>query len=371
MTKLNSSVAFKRDVTKKLLEILDYSVDRECSDIHLSSEREIRIRVFGRLEVIGGDQFFLSDADFDVIVRSLLSEVEYQLYQTGQEIDFSFKYKDRGVFRVNLFKQYKGSSMALRMLNAEIPQFDSLHLPEILKTACTYPSGIVLVTGPTGSGKSTTLASLIQRINDTEKEHILTLEDPIEYRFKESKSYINQRELNSHFISFSKALKAALREDPDIILVGEMRDMETIELALTAAETGHLVFSTLHTNSAAKTIDRIISAFPADKQQQVRSQLSETLKMVVAQKLCKTTDGKRRAALEILINSPAVGNLIREDKLHQIPSVIQTNKKLGMLSLYQSLYDLFAQGLITEEEALSHSMNKEQMKSLLRTPKVA
>lgn len=276
------------------------------------------------------------------------------------EIDFSFAIFGLSRFRVNAFKQRGSIAIVIRIVNENIPTLEELGHPPVLKTLAAQARGLVLVTGPTGSGKSTTLAAMINLINQERSCHILTLEDPIEYLHKHNKSIVNQREMHSDTKSFTIALRAALREDPDVILVGEMRDPETIATAITAAETGHLVFATLHTGSAAQTIDRIIDAFPAHQQQQIRVQLSVTLQGIVAQQLLPRMNGKGRiAALEILIATPAVRNIIREGKTHQLTSVIQTGLKFGMQPMDIALRDLYRRGNISYEEAMTHAIDQE------------
>jgi twitching motility protein PilT len=285
---------------------------------------------------------------------------QQEYFKEHGEIDFSFAIPGLSRFRVNAFRQRGSTAIVTRVVNENLPTLEELGHPPILKTLATQARGLVLVTGPTGSGKSTTLAAMINLINQERSCHILTLEDPIEYLHKHNKSIVNQREMHSDTASFTIALRAALREDPDVILVGEMRDPETIATAITAAETGHLVFATLHTGSAAQTIDRIIDAFPAHQQQQIRIQLSVTLQGIVAQQLLPRIDKKGRiAALEILISTPAVRNLIREGKTHQLTSVIQTGAKFGMQPMDIALRDLYRRGNISYEEALAHAIDVE------------
>lgn len=276
------------------------------------------------------------------------------------EIDFSFAIFGLSRFRVNAFKQRGSTAIVIRTVNEKIPTLEELGHPAVLRTLASQARGLVLVTGPTGSGKSTTLAAMINLINQERPCHILTVEDPIEYLHKHCKSIVNQREMHSDTKSFSIALRAALREDPDVILVGEMRDPETIATAITAAETGHLVFATLHTGSAAQTIDRIIDSFPAHQQQQIRIQLSVTLQGIVAQQLLPRMDKKGRiAALEVLIATPAVRNIIREGKTHQLTSVIQTGAKFGMQPMDMALRDLYRRGIVSYDEAVAHAIDEE------------
>lgn len=283
------------------------------------------------------------------------------------EIDFSYSSPGIGRFRVNAYKQRGSYGMALRVIPLTIPTMESLGLPKVISDIARLPRGLVLVTGPTGSGKSTTLASMIDQINRERACHILTLEDPLEYLHKHKKAMVNQREIGSDSASFASALRGALREDPDVILVGEMRDLETIGIAITAAETGHLVLSTLHTNGAAKTIDRVIDVFPPHQQQQIRVQLASVIQAIVSQQLLPRSDGKGRVgAYEIMIATPAIRNLIREDKIHQIDTSIQTGAKLQMQTMDSSLIDLYTRGLILKDVALTQAINPEDMKKYVR-----
>ena len=296
----------------------------------------------------------LEQAEVHGMVYDIMSDSQRADFEKYMEIDFSFDIPGLSRFRVNAFNQQRGTGAVFRTIPSKILTLEDLKAPPILKNLSMMPQGIVLVTGPTGSGKSTTLAAMVDYINSTQPSHILTVEDPIEFVHTSQRSLINQRELGRNTMSFANALKSALREDPDVILVGEMRDLETISLALTAAETGHLVFGTLHTSSAAKTIDRIIDVFPAAEKEMVRSMLSESLRGIVSQTLCKTSDGKGRvAAHEIMIGTPAVRNLIREGKIAQMYSAIQTGTKEGMITLDQTLTKLVAERKITSSEARS------------------
>ena len=274
-------------------------------------------------------------------------------------MDFSFKVSGLGVFRANVFLQRHGWAAVFRALTEKAPTLAQLHLPPVIQAGCGYANGLILVTGPTGSGKSTTLAAMVNHINENERGHILTLEDPIEFYHDSKRCMVNQRQLGTHFGTFSEALKASLREDPDVILVGEMRDPETIALAVTAAETGHLVFATLHTNSAAKTVDRMVDSFPGDEQPQIRAMLSESLRMVVSQRLVKTADGQGRMAFhDILVNTPAVSNLIREGKTHQLSSVMQTGRKNGMMVMDSAILEAARAGKITPQDAWENANDK-------------
>jgi len=300
----------------------------------------------------------LTVSDLQSLLFEILTAEQKEKYESTSDLDFAYEVPGLARFRGNLFQQHRGPGAVFRVIPSKIPSADDLNLPPAIREFTRLNKGLVLVTGPTGSGKSTTLAAMIDLINETRGEHILTIEDPIEFVHPIKKALINQREVGPHTQSFASALKAALREDPDVILVGEMRDRETISLALTAAETGHLVFGTLHTNSAHKTVDRIIDSFPADQQDQVRSMLSESLRGVVAQQLLRKKGKGRVAAHEILVGTPAIGNLIREAKTFQIPSSIQTGKQHGMIQMDQSIQTHLQAGLIDPEEAYAKSHDK-------------
>jgi len=327
-------------------ELLRETADLGASDLHLSAGLPPLMRIHG--DLTRTEHPALSAAGVTALVNSIMSEEQRQTFQAEHEIDFACEVPGKGRFRVNAFVQSRGPGAVLRTIPTAIPSLESLNLPPVLKELCTRERGLVLVTGPTGSGKSTTLAAMVDLINQTWDAHILTVEDPIEFVHPPKRCLVNQREVGPHTRSFSNALRSALREDPDVILVGELRDLETMSLALTAAETGHLVFGTLHTSSAPKTIDRIIDVFPAGQQNQIRTMVSESLEAVVAQTLVKRKGGGRIAACEILIGAPAVRNLIREGKLHQIPSIMQTSQRLGMQTLDLALADLMKRGLIEQ-----------------------
>src|SRR5438552_10781570 len=299
----------------------------------------------------------LSRDEVHTMAFDVMNDAQRRIFQEKLDIDFSFELGDIARFRVNVFLTRRGEAAVFRVIPSDIVTLDQLAMPPILKDLCGRERGLVLVTGPTGCGKSTTLAAMIHHINDNEDVTIITIEDPIEFVHDSRKSLVNQREVGLHTQSFANALRGALREDPDVILVGEMRDLETISLALTAAETGQLVFATLHTSSAPKSVDRIIDAFPTAQQNQVRTMFSESLQAVITQSLCKKKGGGRIAACEILMGVPAVRNLIREAKIHQLPSVMQTGQKQGMQTLDMALQDLVARGLITREEAQQKSSN--------------
>jgi twitching motility protein PilT len=341
--------------TMEITQLLTFAVNEGASDVHLSSGEPPMLRIHGDVKRL--DYAPLTRDEVHNMAFDVMSDLHRRLFQERLDIDFSFELGDVARFRVNVFMQRKGEGVVFRAIPTKVVTLDELGMPPILKEVCKKERGLVLCTGPTGSGKSTTLAAMVDYINSNWECHILTVEDPIEFVHGPKKSLINQREVGPHTQSFANALRSALREDPDVILVGEMRDLETISLALTAAETGHLVFGTLHTSSAPKTVDRIIDAFPAGQQNQVRAMFSESLEAIVTQTLCKKKGGGRLAACEILVGVPAVRNLIREGKIHQIPSTMQTGQRLGMQTLDMSLQDLFARGLISKEEAALKSTN--------------
>jgi twitching motility protein PilT len=346
-------------------ELLKRTVEREASDLHISAGSEPVMRVNGHLERLPNTPKMEPDDIRTLIYRILSTEQQKQL-ETKRQFDFSYSIPGLARFRVNAYFQRTSVGAAFRQIPARIKTLEELGLPERLYELADKPRGLVLVTGPTGSGKSTTLASLIDRINSTRHDHILTIEDPIEFLHHHRSCIVNQREIGEDATSFSEGLRAALRQDPDVILVGEMRDLETIATALTAAETGHLVFATLHTQSAPQTIDRVIDVFPAEQQGQVRVQLAATLQGVVTQNLVPTADGSARtAALEILMPDDAVRNLIRQAKIEQIYSVMQTSSSRGMLTMEQSLADLALRHVITPEVAYSRSTRPEQLQGLL------
>lgn len=340
----------------KLFQILQ---QQGGSDLHLSPGNPPMIRASGQLRS-AIDQI-LSHEQYRALLYEIMDEEQRQRFEEDHDLDFAYEVAALNArFRANIFMGRLGISAVFRIIPAEILTVEQLGLPETVLKLTDYKKGLILVTGPTGSGKSTTLAAMIDHINRNRNEHILTVEDPIEFVHKSLKSLINQREVGVHTQSFSSALKAALREDPDIILVGEMRDLETIELAITAAETGHLVFGTLHTSSAAKTVDRLVNVFPTTQQEQIRTMLAESLQGVVAQQLLRTVDGKRCAALEILKVNAAAANLIREGKTFQLPSIIQTGRRDGMQLMDQALQELLDAKRITAEEACLYAVNKNQ-----------
>lgn len=339
-------------------DLLAFSVKNKASDLHLSAGLPPMIRVHGDIRKINLPALTATEAHD--MVYDIMSDAQRKVYEETLECDFSFEIQNLARFRVNAFNQNRGAGAVFRTIPSVILTLEQLNCPPIFKEIADTPRGLCLVTGPTGSGKSTTLAAMIDYINDKEFAHILTIEDPIEFVHASKKCLINQREVGPHTLSFNNALRSALREDPDVILVGELRDLETIRLALTAAETGHMVFGTLHTSSAAKTVDRIIDVFPAAEKEMVRSMLSESLRAVISQTLCKTKDGQGRvAAHEIMIGTPAIRNLIRENKIPQMYSAIQTGQNVGMQTLDQNLQDLVKRNLISANEARGKAANKD------------
>lgn len=331
-----------------IMELLAFATKESASDVHISSGEPPMIRIHGDMRKI--DMPPLMREDVHTVLYNILNDQQRKAYEEHYELDFAIAITGVGRFRVNAFLQNRGESIVFRTIPEKIPLLEQLNMPPIVAELTKKEKGLILLTGPTGSGKSTTLAAMLDLINREYKCHILTIEDPIEFVHKSKNSLVNQRELGSNTHSFANALRSALREDPDVILVGEMRDLETISLALTAAETGHLVLATLHTSSAPKTIDRIIDVFPAEQQQQIRTMLSESLQAVIAQQLIKRKEGLGRiAALEIMIGTPAVRNLIRENKIAQIPSALQTGRQHGMQTMDQALLDLCRNSLVSKE----------------------
>ena len=340
-----------------IAELLAFSVKHEASDLHLSAGLPPMIRVDGDIRRINVPA--LEHKVVHGLVYDIMNDKQRKDYEEFLETDFSFEIPGLARFRVNAFNQDRGAGAVFRTIPSKVLTLEDLGCPDTFKNIVNVPRGLVLVTGPTGSGKSTTLAAMMDYKNDSEYAHILTIEDPIEFVHTSKKCLINQREVHRDTLGFAEALRSALREDPDIILVGELRDLETIRLALTAAETGHLVFGTLHTSSAAKTIDRIIDVFPAGEKGMVRSMLSESLRAVIAQTLMKKIGGGRTAAWEIMVGTPAIRNLIREDKVAQMYSAIQTGQAHGMQTLDQHLQELVKRGMISRLDAQSKAINKE------------
>ena len=341
-----------------ITELLAFSVQHKASDLHLSAGVPPLIRVDGDVRRLNIPP--LTHKDVHALVYDIMTDKQRKEYEERLESDFSFEVPGLARFRVNAFVQNRGAAAVFRTIPSEVLSLDDLGAPEVFRTIADNPRGLVLVTGPTGSGKSTTLAAMVDYINTGRHEHILTIEDPIEFVHHNKLCLVNQQEVHRDTLSFSNALRSALREDPDVILVGELRDLETIRLAMTAAETGHLVFGTLHTSSAAKTVDRIIDVFPAAEKDMVRTMLSESVRAVIAQTLIKTKDGTGRAAAhEIMIATPAIRNLIREAKVPQMYSAIQTGQQLGMQTLDQCMTDLVRKNVISSAEARTRAVNKD------------
>jgi twitching motility protein PilT len=339
--------------------------EQGASDLHLSTGSPPIIRLHGDMNQTNFKP--LSHEETKAILFEILTEKQRAIFDEKKDLDFAYEISGLARFRGNIFMQHKGISAVFRIIPSTILSADDLNLPEGVRKLTTLKKGLILVTGPTGSGKSTTLAAMIDLINSTRQDHIITLEDPLEFIHESKMSLVNQRQIGEHTEGFSSALRAALREDPDVILVGEMRDLETISLAISAAETGHLVFGTLHTNTAPKTVDRIIDVFPTDQQAQIRAMLSESLKGVICQQLLKKADGNGRvAAHEIMIGTPAVANLIREGKTFQVPSIMQTAKKEGMQLLDQHLLDLLKTRTVSPEEAYRCCHDKKQFEHYLQ-----
>jgi len=344
-----------------IADLLTFVVKNKASDLHLSAGLSPMIRVNGELRRVNLP--IINHDDMRKMIYTIMSEDQRRFYEENLECDFSFSIAQIARFRTSVFVQQRGIGAVFRVIPSDILSLEALKAPDIFKEIALQPRGLVLVTGATGSGKSTTLAAMVNYINENIRGHILTVEDPIEFVYEPKKCLITQREVGPHTFSFANALRSALREDPDIILIGEMRDLETIRLALTAAETGHLVFGTLHTSSAAKTVDRIVEVFPGDEKEMMRSLLSESLRAVISQTLLKTKDGAGRvAAHEVMIGTPAIRNLIRENKIAQMYSAIQTGGQLGMQTLDANLQDLVRNNIVTVEEARTKAANKDAIR---------
>jgi twitching motility protein PilT len=350
-------------------QYLQLGIEYECSDIHLATASEPYWRRNGTLCPIWPEAEKLTAQDTIRLVEAFLSPKEKKILEERGDVDFAYA-TPMGRFRASVVKQRLGYDMVFRIINTNIRTIDELGLPAVARTLTQYHNGLVLVTGSVGCGKSTTLAALVDEVNKSREDHIITLEDPIEYVFHSQECHVNQREIHSHTESFASALRAALREDPDVIMVGEMRDLETISLAITASETGHLVLGTLHTGSAPRTLDRVLDVFPTDQRDQIRIMVSESLRGIISQQLVPRADGTGRVlALEVLVNTPAVANCIREGKTFMLPGIMQTGKNLGMRLMDDSLRALYNDGLITAEECLSRSEDKTVMRSFLETGK--
>jgi len=349
----------------QLEELLELTIEEEASDLHLSFNHEPTLRIAGSLIPLAKSKK-LSSADLIGLAQALLQNDQYQRLLREKEIDFSFNFKDKARFRINIFFQRGEISIALRLVPTKIKTIKELNLPPVLHEFTKATQGFVVITGPSSQGKSTTLAALIDEINHIRTDHIVTIEDPIEYLFKNDKSIVDQREVYQDTLSFARALKSTFRQDPDVIMVGEMRDPETMATTITAAETGHLVFATLHTNSASQTIHRIVDSFPSGQQDQVRAQLSGSLLGVVSQRLIPRLSGGLIPACEVMTATPAVANLIRENKIHELPLVIETSAEKGMISLNRALANLIKDKEISLENALSFSLNPAELKMLIR-----
>jgi twitching motility protein PilT len=343
-----------------ITQLLQFACQQDASDLHISAGEPPMVRVHGDVKRIKAPA--LTSEQTHAMIYDIMGDSQRKVFEEKSDIDFSMALGEVARFRVNVFRQNRGVGAVFRKIPTKILSLEELNMPQILADISRKEKGLVLVTGPTGSGKSTTLAAMIDLINNELEGHILTIEDPIEFVHNSKKSLVNQREVGPHTHSFSNALRAALREDPDIVLVGEMRDLETIQLALTAAETGHLVFGTLHTSSAPKTVDRVIDVFPPNQQAQVRAMFAESIQAIITQTLCKKVGGGRVASLEILLGTTAVRNLIREGKIHQIPGVMQTSQNVGMQTLEMHLRELVDRGLITRELAIEKTGNPDMFK---------
>ncbi len=351
-----------------LRELLEHMVKMGASDLHLTVGAPPVVRVDGRLQRLSG-QDLLTSEQIKKLAYSMLNEKQKLKFEQNSELDFSFGIEQMSRFRCNMFMQRGNVAVAIRQIPYNIKTFDELGLPKVIAEFSKLPRGLVLVTGPTGSGKSTTLAAIIDKVNKERPVHIITVEDPIEYLHRHQMALVNQREVYSDTQSFSAALKYALREDPDVVLIGEMRDLETIEAALSISETGHLAFATLHTNSCAETINRIVDVFPTNQQEQIRVALSFSLQAVVSQTLIPKVGGGRVMAMEVMVATPAIRAIIRDDKVHQVYSMIQAGQKFGMKTMNQSLAELYTSGRITINDAMSYSHNTQELSEMLNRQK--
>ena len=349
---------------------LEFLIESGASDLHLCSGTVPMVRLDGEMRKLNGTEEF-SNEEAQKIIEEFMPERNKKEFWECYDTDFAYELPGTGRFRVNVFMDNNGIGTVIRQIPVKVWSADDLNLPKSVRDFCYLSKGLVVVTGPTGSGKSTTLAAMIDLINAERTDHIITIEDPVEFVHQNKNCLVNHRQVHKHTQSFKRALRAALREDPDIVLVGEMRDLETVEIAIETAETGHLVFGTLHTNTAPSTVDRIIDQFPADRQDQIRTMLSNSLKGVIAQTLLKKEGGGRVAGLEVLVVNSGVANIIREGKTHQIPSMMQTGKKLGMQTLNESLFELVEKGTVTVEEAHFRAVDKADFENMLITRGVA
>jgi len=349
-------------------EYLKIGAEYDCSDIHLGTAFPPAWRRFGQLQPIWDEAPAFTAENVEILVKSFLEEKFWNILQEKGDVDFAYA-NDWGRFRASVVKQRLGYDIVFRIISSHLRTIEELNLPvEHIIPLTRYQNGLILITGSVGSGKSTTLAALLDFINKDREDHILTLEDPIEYVFESKGCHVNQREVHTHTESFSKALRGALREDPDVIMVGEMRDLETIQLALTAAETGHLVLATLHTGNAPRTLDRVLDVFPVDQREQIRIMVSESLRGIISQQLLPRADGNGRVmALELLVNTPAVSATVREGKTFMLPGIMQTGKQVGMVTMDESLRQLYVKGLITQEETLYRCEDKVQMRAFFQS----
>ena len=354
---------------KQIDRYLEDMLEQGASDIHLSTNHQLCFRIDGEMHFQRGTEKF-TEEELREILYELTPERNITELEENWDTDFAYELPGTARFRVNIFMDHEGIGCVMRQIPSRIPTFEELNIPEGIRSFCFLNKGLVIVTGPTGSGKSTTLAAMVDLINRTRRQHLITIEDPVEFKHRSLGCLVNQREVHVHTKSFSNALRAALREDPDIVLVGEMRDLETMEIAIETAETGHLVFGTLHTNTAATTVDRIIDKFPADRQNQIRTMLADSLKGVIAQTLCKRIGGGRIASAEILVVTPAVAANIREGKTHQIPSLMQTGRNVGMCTFADDLLSLVKRGIITPEEAYGNAIDKPFLMKKLEEEKI-
>jgi len=352
----------------EIKDLLQLTVTKESSDLHIICGLPAYLRIEGQLTPIPGDSPLTPDI-VNKYLKEILSSDQLQRLMVNKEIDFSLPFNEKARFRVNAYTQKNTPAIAFRRIPLKVPQIDELGLPKLLHTFTNLRQGFILVTGPTGHGKSTTLASILEEINNSRSEHIVTIEDPIEFIFKSNRSIISQREMGFDTHSWQIALRSVLREDPDVVLIGEMRDHETISSALTIAETGHLVFATLHTNSAAQTIDRIVDVFPEEQQEQIRLQLSSVIEAVFSMRLVPAKNGKRVVAYEVMLGTSAIKTAVREGKTHQIDNIIQTSTEVGMNTLEMSLATLIKQGIVDVDTAMTYSIRPEELSRLIRTSK--